>query len=103
MNIYYYTYLPNESFNISSCAVHDPKNLNQNLNRITSAYLHSKTGHLHPQTVCKSLQASLGHTVGPHVQAGEEGEDAGGVNHPTCSEAQAQLKITNKNKQESIN
>lgn len=65
--------------------------LNQNLNGITSAYLHSKTRHLHPQTVCKSLQASLGHTVGPHVQAGEEGEDAGGVNHPTCSEAQAQL------------
>lgn len=58
------------------------------------AYLHSKTRHLHPQTVCKSLQASLGHTVGPHVQAGEEGEDAGGVNHPTCSEAQAQVKKT---------
>lgn len=62
------------------------------LNRIAGVYLYSKTRHLHPQTVCKSLQASLGHTVGTHVQACEEGEDAGGVNHPTCREAQTQLK-----------
>lgn len=55
-------------------------------------YLHSKTVHLHPQTVCKGLQAPLGHTVGPHVQTGEEGEDAGGVDHPTCRGQHAWIK-----------
>lgn len=46
--------------------------------------LDSETGHLQPQTVCEGLQASLGHAVGSHVQAGEKREDAGGENHPTC-------------------
>lgn len=46
-------------------------------------HLHSKAGHFNPEAVCERLQASLRHAVGSHIQAGEEGEDAGGVDHPT--------------------
>lgn len=50
-----------------------------------SAHLDAEAGHLHPKAVGEGLQASLGDAVGSHVQAGEEGEDAGGVDHPTCN------------------
>lgn len=50
-----------------------------------SVHLDTEAGHLHPQAVGEGLQASLGDAVGSHVQAGEESEDAGGVDHPTCN------------------
>lgn len=51
---------------------------------LLETHLHTEAGHFHPQTVRERLQSSLGDAVRSHVQAVEEGEDAGGVDHPTC-------------------
>ena len=58
----------------------------------SGTYLDPEAGHLHPQAVCERLQTPLGDAVGSHVQAVEEGKDAGHEDHPAYSKRRDNMK-----------